>query len=152
MSHPVPDTLAYLAGRWTVTRALEDLSTGATGRFLGTADIQPSDDGARALLVEDGELVWAATANRAGRTLRLLPRPDGTAEVTFADGRPFHDLDLRSGRWAVHHPCGRDRYEGVFTVVSPHEWRVRWRTVGPAKDHLQQSVYRRASGTRHAAS
>lgn len=144
MFSPVPDVLAYLAGRWTVIRTLEDLSTGATGEFRGTADIQPSGDGTCTLFAEDGELTWGGTTNQAGRTLHLLPRPDGTADVTFADSRPFHDLDLRSGRWAVHHPCGRDRYEGTFTVVSSDEWQVRWRTAGPAKDHVQQSVYRRA--------
>ncbi|GAA2716924.1 MULTISPECIES: DUF6314 family protein [Streptomyces] len=142
--HPVPDVVAYLAGAWSVTRTLDDLTTGQSGAFHGTARFHASDDGTCVLHTEDGELTWDAAANRAGRTLRLLPRPDGTAEVTFADGRPFHDLDLRTGRWTVRHPCSRDRYDGTFTVVSPDEWHVLWRTTGPTKDHVQRSVYQRA--------
>ncbi|MBZ4318523.1 DUF6314 family protein [Streptomyces huiliensis] len=143
--HPVPDTLAYLAGRWTVDRVLRDLAGGLEGTFRGTAAFRPDAAGATRLLhVEDGELTWGGTTGRAGRTLLLDGRPDGTADVAFADGRPFHDLDLRTGHWAVRHPCGRDRYEGTFTVVSADEWRLAWRTTGPAKDHLQHTVYRRA--------
>ncbi|MEU1826997.1 DUF6314 family protein [Streptomyces abikoensis] len=140
---PVPDVLAFLTGRWTVERTLTDLATGSAGTYRGTAEFRADGDGARLLHVEDGELDWNGTVNRAGRTLRLLPGPAGTAEVTFADGRPFHDLDLRTGRWHTRHPCVADLYDGAFTVVSPDEWRVRWRTTGPAKEHVQHSVYRR---------
>ncbi|MGK5643071.1 DUF6314 family protein, partial [Streptomyces sp. URMC 126] len=142
--HPVPDAVAYLAGRWAVGRTLHDLATGLEGTFHGTAAFAPdAADPARLSHVEDGELTWNGTTNRAGRTLLLHGRPDGTADVTFADGRPFHSLDLRTGRWTPHHPCGRDRYDGTFTVVSPDEWHLTWRTTGPAKDLLQLSVYRR---------
>ncbi|MFF4160153.1 DUF6314 family protein [Streptomyces sp. NPDC001678] len=144
---PVPDVLAFLTGRWTVDRTLTDLATGSTGTYRGTAEFRADGDGARLLHVEDGELDWNGTVNRAGRTLGLLPGPDGTAEVTFADGRPFHDLDLRTGLWHTRHPCGADLYDGEFTVVSPGEWRVRWRTAGPAKEHVQHSVYRRRDGS-----
>ncbi|MGK5545850.1 DUF6314 family protein [Streptomyces sp. URMC 127] len=149
---PVPDAAAYLAGEtgeWTVERSLSDLASGRSGSFRGTAVFRAADDG-RLLQTEDGELHWDGTTGRAGRTLALLPAPDGTCEVTFADGRPFHDLDLRTGSWTVSHPCAADRYEGTFTVVSHDEWHVHWRTTGPAKDHVQDSVYRRArpaSGT-----
>ncbi|MEU7137649.1 DUF6314 family protein [Streptomyces sp. NPDC046261] len=141
--HPVPDVVAYLSGRWTVDRTLLDLATGAQGTFHGTAEFRAAGDGARVLHVEQGELTWNGSVNRAGRTLGLLPRPDGTAEVTFADGRPFHDLDLRTGRWTARHPCARDLYDGTFTVVSPDEWHLRWYATGPAKDQLHRSVYRR---------
>ncbi|GAA0394897.1 DUF6314 family protein [Streptomyces luteireticuli] len=142
--HPVPDAVAYLTGRWAVERELLDLRTDTTGAFRGTACFARTGDDGRVLHVEDGELRWGdAPAVRAGRTLGLDPAPDGTAEVTFADGRPFHGLDLRTGRWTVRHPCAADRYDGTFTVVSPDEWHLRWRTTGPAKDHLLTSVYRR---------
>ncbi|MGW1074470.1 DUF6314 family protein [Streptomyces sp. NPDC002537] len=145
--HPVPDAVAFLSGQWTVDRTLLDAATGVTGAFHGTAVFRPADDGEGGVLhIEDGELSWGGAAGRAGRTLRLFPGPDGTAAVTFADGRPFHDLDLRTGHWDVRHPCSRDRYDGTFTVVSPDEWHVRWRTTGPAKDHVQRSVYRRRQG------
>ncbi|MBC2876995.1 MULTISPECIES: DUF6314 family protein [Streptomyces] len=142
--HPVPDAVAYLTGRWTVHRVLRDLATGQEGTFTGTAVFRPAAGATHLLHVEDGGLTWNGTTGRAGRTLLLYGRPDGTADVRFADGRPFHPLDLRSGHWTTRHPCGRDRYDGTFTVVSADEWRLAWRTTGPAKDQLQHSVYRRA--------
>ncbi len=82
-------------------------------------------------------------AKQAGRCGWLLPGPAGTAEVAFADGRFFHALDLRSGRWTAEHQCGADLYEADFTVVSPAEWRLRWLVHGPAKDQLLDSRYHR---------
>ncbi|MFE7121423.1 DUF6314 family protein [Streptomyces sp. NPDC057654] len=151
--HPVPDAASYLSGTWTVDRELFDLSAGTSGRFHGTAVFRPEDDGdgegdGALLHIEEGELTWGGAVSPAGRTLRLFPRPDGTAEVAFADGRPFHDLDLRTGVWDTRHPCVDDLYEGGFTVVSPDEWRVSWRVGGPAKDQLLRSVYRRRGAGR----
>ncbi|UQA91863.1 DUF6314 family protein [Streptomyces halobius] len=141
--HPVPDTAAYLVGVWHVDRAVHDLRAGTSGRFHGTADFRPDTTGTGLLHIEEGELTWGGTVHPARRTLRLRPRPDGTAEVTFDDGRPFHDLDLRTGHWTAVHPCAEDRYEGTFTVVSDDEWRLEWRVGGPDKHQLLRSVYRR---------
>ncbi|GAA0477676.1 DUF6314 family protein [Streptomyces sp. NPDC046215] len=143
--HPVPDALAYLAGRWSVRRTLVDLGTGSRGTFDGTAAFRPLDGSAGLLHVEEGQLSWNGTVNRASRTLQVLPAPDGTAEVTFADGRPFHDLDLRTGRWTTRHHCGADLYLATFTVVSPDAWQVQWRTTGPAKDHLLRTTHQRCA-------
>ncbi|MEV0368917.1 DUF6314 family protein [Streptomyces sp. NPDC050636] len=142
-AHPVPDAAAYLAGRWSVDRVVCDLRDGTEGRFHGTADFRPDAAGEGLLHIEEGELTWGGTVHPASRTLRLRPRPDGTAAVAFADGRPFHDLDLRTGRWTAVHPCAADRYEGSFTVVSADEWLLEWRVGGPHKDQLLRSVYRR---------
>ncbi|MFF4739880.1 DUF6314 family protein [Streptomyces sp. NPDC001262] len=142
-SHPVPDAVAYLAGHWSLDRTLIDLDTGSHGWFHGTAAFRPAADETHVLHTEDGELSWNGTVNRAGRTLRMLPGPDGTAAVMFADGRPFHHLDLRTGHWTARHPCGQDLYNGTYTVVSPDEWHLQWRTTGPAKNQELRSVYRR---------
>ncbi|MFJ9412634.1 MULTISPECIES: DUF6314 family protein [unclassified Streptomyces] len=141
--YPVPDTAAYLAGGWRIDRSVYDLESGAEGSFRGTAHFRPDAAGAGILHVEEGELTWGGAVHPAGRTLRLTPLPDGTAEISFADGRPFHDLDLRTGRWTAVHPCAQDRYEGIFTVVAADEWHVEWRVGGPAKTQLLRSVYRR---------
>ncbi|MFB9524963.1 DUF6314 family protein [Streptomyces cremeus] len=141
--YPVADAAAYLVGRWSVERVVRDLTGGAEGRFSGTADFRAADGTGTLAHVEEGRLDWDGRTFPAGRTLRLRPRGDGTAEVEFADGRPFHDLDLREGRWHTVHPCAADRYEGTFTVRSADEWRLEWRVTGPAKDQLLRSVYRR---------
>ncbi|WP_030021433.1 DUF6314 family protein [Streptomyces monomycini] len=167
-----PDAAEYLAGWWTVDRTVLDVRTGTQGTFRGTAHFRPEGaegtegtedpeaaegpestedpDGSEGgsapgvlLHVEEGELTWNGTTVPATRTLRLCPRPDGTADVTFADGRPFHDLDLRTGHWTTRHPCAADLYDGEFTVVSPGEWHLRWRVGGPAKTQVLCSVYRK---------
>lgn len=143
--HPVADVAGYLSGRWSIARTVHDLRTGTEGRFHGTADFRPAPAGGALLHVEEGELTWDGTAYPASRTLRLRPRPDGSAAIDFADGRPFHDLDLTTGRWTAVHPCAEDRYEGTFTVRSADEWHLEWRVTGPAKRQLLRTEYRRVA-------
>lgn len=142
--YPVPDAVRFLAGSWSVERELYEGGSGRSGRFTGTADFHRAEDGGW-LHAEEGVLEWGGEAREAERTLRLRPLADGTAEVSFADGRPFHTLDLRTGHWSAVHQCAADRYEGTFTVLSVHEWRLRWRVHGPHKDQVLDSVYRRLS-------
>ncbi|MGX1268857.1 DUF6314 family protein [Streptomyces phaeoluteigriseus] len=138
---PVPDTLAYLAGAWRVERSVRDLTNGAEGRFEGATVFGPLDGGGL-LHEESGTFVWQSVPRPASRTLRFLPGPiPGTADVTFADGRPFHDLDLASGRHVTDHPCVADLYRGEFTVRDADHWRTLWRVRGPAKDLLLTTDY-----------
>ncbi|MFE0104219.1 DUF6314 family protein [Streptomyces sp. NPDC059009] len=131
---PVPDVLAYLAGTWRVERTVRDLSTGAEGRFTGTVRFTP-DGGGRLRQHESGTFVWQGTPRPAERTLDFEPGVEqGTALVRFTDGRPFHDLDLRSGRHTADHPCAQDLYKGEFEVQDEGHWHMRWRVRGPAKD------------------
>ncbi|WP_405746272.1 DUF6314 family protein [Streptomyces sp. NBC_01525] len=140
---PVPDVVAYLTGRWSIERRVLDVRAGAEGSFRGIAEFRPEGADGALLHVEEGELTWADAVHPAGRTLWLRPRPDGTAAVEFADGRPFHDLDLRTGRWHTVHPCAADRYDGTFTVTGADTWELEWRIDGPAKEAVLHSVYRR---------
>lgn len=172
---PVPDVLAYLAGTWRVERTVYDLASGAEGTFsgrtvfapLGThGDTGPVGDtgdrfrqggttgvGARdeeepggLLHHESGTFVWQGTPRPAERTLRFLPGATaGTARVEFSDGRPFHDLDLRSGSYVAHHPCAADLYRGDFTVTGHDRWLTTWRVTGPAKDLVLVTAYARAA-------
>ncbi|WNE95308.1 DUF6314 family protein [Streptomyces luomodiensis] len=140
--HAVPDALAYLAGGWSVRRELHDGRH--TGSFTGRAEFRVEDGNDGWVHAEEGVMEWGGAVRDAGRTLLMLPLPDGTAEVSFSDGRPFHLLDLRRGHWTAVHQCAADRYEGTFTVLSPDEWHLRWAVHGPAKNQLLTSVYRRA--------
>ncbi|MEU9670695.1 DUF6314 family protein [Streptomyces bobili] len=138
---PVPDTLGFLAGAWRVERSVRDLTSGAQGRFEGTTVFGPLDGGGL-LHEESGTFVWQGVPRPAQRTLRFLPgRPPGTADVTFADGRSFHDLDLRSGRHVTDHPCVADLYRGEYTVRDADHWRTRWQVRGPAKDLVLTTDY-----------
>ncbi|EFF90110.1 LOW QUALITY PROTEIN: conserved hypothetical protein, partial [Streptomyces sp. e14] len=84
------------------------------GGFTG-ATVFGSLDGGGLLHEESGHFTWQGVTRPATRTLRFLPGgAPGTAEVRFADGRPFHDLDLRTGRHVAGHPCAADLYRGEF--------------------------------------
>jgi hypothetical protein len=135
---PEPDAL--LPGRWTVDRTLHDAARGA-GTFAGEAEFAP--DAAGIAWRERGRLRLGGYDGPAARELRIEPDGAGWA-VRFADGRPFHPLDLSGGRCAAAHPCGGDVYEGEYELAGPDELRVRWRVRGPAKDQRIESRYRRA--------
>ncbi|MFE6485752.1 DUF6314 family protein [Streptomyces sp. NPDC057757] len=93
---------------------------------------------------ESGTFVWQGTPRPAERTLWFLPgQGAGTADVRFSDGRPFHDLDLTSGRFVADHPCSADLYRGEFTALDAHRWRTVWRVAGPAKDLVLTTDYTR---------
>jgi hypothetical protein len=139
---PVPDVLAFLAGNWRVERSVRDLSGGEEGRFTGATGFGPLDGGGL-LHEEAGTFVWQGVARPATRTLRYLPGSGGagTADVRFADGRPFHALDLSTGRYVADHPCAADFYRGEFTVRDRDHWRTVWRVGGPAKDLVLTTDY-----------
>ncbi|CAL9631240.1 hypothetical protein SUDANB105_06089 [Streptomyces sp. enrichment culture] len=141
---PVPEALAFLAGKWEVTRSVRDLAGGDAGEFTGTTVFSPLEGGGL-LHHESGTFTWQGVSRPAERTLRFLPGPDGagTADVRFADGRPFHDLDLTSGHWVTDHPCAADLYRGEFTVRDADHWRTVWRVGGPAKDVILTTDYAR---------
>ncbi|MFH9661392.1 DUF6314 family protein [Streptomyces sp. NPDC017248] len=140
---PVPDLLAHLAGRWRVERSVRDLAGGDEGHFTGTTVFAPRDGGGL-LHEESGTFTWRGTARPATRTLLFLPGPaPGRADVRFADGRPFHELDLTTGRYVADHPCAADLYRGEFTVRDAGHWRTVWRVGGPAKDLVLRTDYAR---------
>lgn len=140
---PVPDVLAYLSGSWRVRRSVRDLVSGDEGAFSGTTVFGPLDGGGL-LHRESGTFVWQGAARPAERTLRFLPGGSpGTADVRFADGRPFHGLDLTSGQHTADHPCSADLYRGEFTVLDADHWRTVWRVGGPAKDLVLSTDYTR---------
>ncbi|WP_369168043.1 DUF6314 family protein [Streptomyces sp. R28] len=143
---PVPDVLTYLAGSWRAERSVRDLASGAAGadgEFSGTTAFGPLEGGGL-LHQESGTFVWQGVPRPAERTLRFLPgAARGTADVRFADGRPFHDLDLTSGRHIADHPCSADLYRGEFTVLDEDHWRTVWRVRGPAKNLVLTTDYAR---------
>lgn len=144
MPIPVPDPAAYLCGRWRIRRSIADGTR--RGTFTGTATFVEGDTAQPPGLRyrEDGVLELGGHRGRAYRELTYLRAADGVLAVTFSDGRPFHDLDLRDGTWRAHHPCRADGYDGTFTVLSADHWRQVWRVRGPAKDQLIATDFHRA--------
>lgn len=155
---PVPDVLAYLAGRWRTERTVRDLAGGLEGRFEGVTSFERPDgdrpdgggldggglDGGGLISRESGGFTWQGVTRPAERTLHYEPgSAPGRADVRFADGRPFHGLDLTTGHHVADHPCAADLYRGEFTVRGPDRWRTVWRVGGPAKDLLLTTDYLR---------
>lgn len=132
----MPDALGFLSGTWRVERRLADHRSGSAGWFRGTARFEPPGGADGELTYhEDGELAFGEHRGPASRSLIYRRRPDGTADVLFADGRAFYQLDPRPGRWQARHPCGRDEYELHGRLLSPAAFEERWLVSGPGKDY-----------------
>jgi hypothetical protein len=133
--------LGYLAGEWALRRSLVDAASGRSGSFDGAAVVTPDPAGAD--YREDGWLRWPSYAGPAGRSLRYEYAAGGGLLVRFADGRPFHRLDVAAGAARFRHDCGADVYLGTLVVLGPDEWHQDWSVRGPDKQLEISSVYRR---------
>jgi len=145
----VVDTLSFLLGKWTLERVLTDYRSRTDGRFEGSATIaraqsgQDSALGTRAHYDEKGTLRFGRHVGPASRRLEFVRLESTIVMLHFTDGKPFVDLDLRSGAWRSTHPCGEDHHE-IFTVVrSPGQVEEHWRVRGPTKDYDAVAILRR---------
>lgn len=89
----------------------------------------------RARYDEQGELHFGAHVGPASRRLGYTRLSTGAAMLHFVDGRPFVDLDLRSGAWRSAHSCGDDLYEIATIVRSSAVVQENWRVTGPGKGY-----------------
>jgi hypothetical protein len=140
----VKDTLAYLAGEWTLTREIVDHRSGRSGSFDGVANVRTS--GRRGRYEEHGRLRFGGYDGSARRTLELVGTNGSGVAVLFADGRPFFDLDLLMGTCQAVHQCSEDRYELEFGATSTDRLLERWRVCGPEKDYEARTTWRRNCG------
>jgi hypothetical protein len=139
--HLVPDLHAFLAGTWRVARRLWDHRLGHRGSYEGEAVFALEGEGLA--YRETGLLRLGAHEGVASRALRFeFPAP-ARACVLFADGRPFHVLDLSRGAWEAEHACGDDLYSGSFRALGSAVWIANWRIEGPRKAQLIESLYAR---------
>jgi hypothetical protein len=149
-------TQDFLRGRWRAERELADYRSGQPGSFLGVVTFTaegtdpPLEEGMLAYH-EQGELRFGRHRGPASRSLLYRPRPDGSAEVLFADGRPFYLLDLRTGYWQAEHPCGADHYLVTVHVLGADSLTEHWRARGPEKDYSMTTILTRIGGRSEAA-
>lgn len=140
----IDDTLGFLLGAWTLTRTITDHRTGVSGRFEGTATLLGSEDDPRsARYHETGRLRYGSHDGQAKRTLHYLHQDTGCVLVSFSDGRPFFELDLRRGSWLAQHPCNADHYALEFKTRSDTDIDEQWRVQGPRKDYTANTQWRR---------
>ncbi len=139
----VDDPCRYLAGVWTLRRRTVDRRTGEVGRVVGEATFQAEPEETGLVWRESGEIRLGAYTGPIAATWLVTGEPGAPAEVRFADGRPFHRLDLHAGDWRVTHGCGSDRYQGRYVVTGSDRWWLCWRVRGPAKDQVVVSSFER---------
>jgi hypothetical protein len=142
------DTLAFLLGRWSVERAIRDHRDSVDGAFHGVASLVGRADlgiGGGAHYEEAGEMTLGSHRAPACRALDYEPLHDGSVLLRFSDGRPFVELDLRSGHCSVVHDCGADRYRIDFCVLAADLVQERWRVLGPRKDYEAVTTLTRAA-------
>jgi hypothetical protein len=139
-------TIEFLRGDWDVERQITDRRSGQDGVFRGRARFLPSADGGGLEYTENGELHFGSHHGPASRSLSYLGRPDGAADVRFADGREFYRLDLQSGRCEADHPCRADQYHVTVTALGANAFSETWQVAGPGKDYELRTLYRRMTG------
>ena len=129
-------------GRWSIRRHILDLDSEWLGRFDGSADFAPIDDGLH--YREEGQLQFGGmTAIRAERVyIWTFPEPD-RVRILFADGTHFHDFDPHQSRPQATHYCDPDEYDVTYDFSRWPEWRAEWRVEGPRKDYRLVSIYSR---------
>ncbi len=149
----IPDTLDFLLGIWSLDRSIEDHRSRTSGTFHGTVAVvlaTSTDDpraNRRAGYDETGEFRFGTHTGPAARHLEYTTQP-GSPLVTiyFADGRPFTDLDLRTGTWHSTHYCGDDRHDLTTIIRSPNLMEETWHVTGPATNYDAITALRRQSG------
>jgi hypothetical protein len=140
----VDDLASFLRGGWRIGREVLDGSGTPVGRFTGWGRFDADAEVPGLLRYQEEGLLQLGTYE-APASRRLGYHVAGAqAEVVFADGRPFHDLDLRAGSHEVEHACGADLYRGRFEVISDRAWRHEWSVTGPRKDHLIRTTLDRS--------
>lgn len=136
--HDPPLGPAYFAGQWQMFRIIENVNEGVIGEFWGEAQFLA--DGAGLTCRESGVLRFRGDDFHANR-VSLWRFPGGDKiEVQYEDGRPFHDF-VPDNPKAEHH-CGDDAYRVTYAFQN-HAWLSRWEVVGPSKDYVMTSRYRR---------
>lgn len=137
----VSDAAAFLEGSWRIARRVRDRRLGESGSLVGKACFTPIQDGLS--YDEQGVLRFGAYIGEVTARYRFMEAEPGAMSVHFADGRPFHLLDLSSGLAEVAHDCAPDRYLGRYRALGPDSWTLAWRIRGPRKDMLIGTRYDR---------
>lgn len=127
--------LTEFAGRWHLTRRIDDRRAGQVGQFTGVAEFAPDDEGLA--YRETGTLHLGAAAFQAERRYLWRAGPGGIA-VYFDDGRFFHTIGPRAAHW-----CDPDEYNVEYDFDGWPRWRAVWSVRGPRKDYTLDSHYTR---------
>ncbi|WP_033070272.1 DUF6314 family protein [Thalassospira australica] len=141
-----------LAGNWSLVRDL-----GTAGQFTGDVRFQAADPAQPNVLRyrEEGFLTRPDGKRFEGyREYDFVLRENPAAiELLFRDPLSFGNryvllqfgADANEGLCARDiHPCGEDFYHHCMIWKDPDHFETKIKIIGPRKDHLLHSIYRRA--------
>ncbi len=138
---------AYLIGDWRIEREIEDRRPNRPQSFAGRASF--TGEGEDVLLYrEDGTLHIGDTAIHASQSHRWH-FVEAHADVSFADGRPFHQVKLDGHHADALHDCPPDLYRVSYHFQTQDCWRQQWHVTGPRKDYTLESVFTRLHSVAH---
>jgi hypothetical protein len=137
----VNDLGGFFEGSWSLDRSVRHDGEPAPFYFRGIARF--SSRSRQLDYYEAGEIARAGDRFEAERRYTVTEIDGPRAKVTFADGRPFYDIDLSSGEWTGCHECDRDTYLFSFTVTGADSFVERWVVSGPRKSYCSVTFFAR---------
>ncbi len=134
----VPSSLGDFAGRWVLSRRINDRLTGQIGRVSGMLTLSETDQG----LAYREEVIVEIPGQPAMEGTRDYIWKDGgdRVNVHFADGRYFHSFPLGLSEPAAQHWCDPDQYEVIYDFKDWPVWGATWIVKGPRKDYKMSSL------------
>ena len=131
-------TQDYFRGQWLLVRIIENVPEGIIGEVWGEA--QFVNDGEGLTCREQGVMRFQGADYHTERTSLWRFPEAGRVEVLYEDGRPFHDFLTRD---PIALTIEEDaRYEIVYDF-EPGTWISRWQLLGPGRNYMMTTRYRR---------
>jgi hypothetical protein len=140
--------LELLRGHWAIERQIEP-----GGYFTGNAVFTPRSRDSL-LYRESGRLVLDDGTTLEASNSYIYTLRNGDIDISFAsgvnEGQHFIDISLPHGSpggfpivSVDRHLCRLDTYDAVFRIENPALFTMTYVVIGPAKDYVSRSAFRR---------
>ena len=137
---------ADFEGVWTLERKIKDRKGAMNGTLAGQA-VLAGDGADRLIYREIGLLTLDSGAKLQAERRYRWEFATGRVQISFDDGRPFHDFMPQGQAAGSDHPCGADHYSVLYDFTRWPQWQAVWTVTGPRKDYTSTSLYRREAAT-----
>ena len=137
-----PKALADFEGTWRIVRRINDHRARSTITGEGSAVFSP--EGAGLLYTEELQLQFPGQPAIQGSRRYCWAEADGHVQVVFADGRPFHRIDLDMDVPEDVHHCDPDTYAVTYDLKGWPDWSTVWRVAGPNKNYTMATSFTRS--------
>ncbi|WP_341366375.1 DUF6314 family protein [Yoonia sp. BS5-3] len=138
----LPQNMADFEGKWVLDRQIADARAGQNGHLTGHAVFTRRSESVLEYCEEGRLQMGQGPALQATR--RYIWHFDaGQVAVQFDDEAPFHRFALTPTAVGEDHLCGDDLYRSTYDFADWPKWECRWSVVGPRKDYVSTTRYRR---------